>query len=104
MRHTSYAIATASTAASAQTAKRLGVTSTSGVGHLLFEHENATLPAPVHSFLEVGTGPASFEHEHEPQHVLVEQRDVRGIDVELRREIEQAGRLRMEARGHVDEL
>src|SRR4030095_2825828 len=49
----------------------------------LLEHEYAALVAPVHPCFEVGPRAAAFEDEHQPQHVLVEQRDVCRIDVEL---------------------
>src|SRR5919106_47091 len=75
-----------------------------GQGTKFLEHEDASLVAPIHLPFEVRSRPAAFEDEHQAQHVLVEQCDVRRIHVELRREIEQAGGIRMEPRGHVDEL
>src|SRR5687768_14523521 len=70
----------------------------------LLEHEHATLVAPVHACLEVGTRTAALEYEHQPQHVLVEQRDVARVDVELRGEVEQGGGAWMKACRDVDEL
>jgi hypothetical protein len=60
-----------------------------GCEAIFFQHEHAALVAPVHARFEVGARPAPLEDEHQPQHVLVEERDVRRVNVELRREIEQ---------------
>src|SRR3954451_21129234 len=59
-------------------------------------HENAVLVRPVHPPLEVGATREAFQHEERAQELLLHERDVRRIHLELRRHVEQSARVGME--------
>src|SRR5919106_2287568 len=66
-------------------------------------HQDPPLVRPVHALLEVRTRPEPLEHEQAAQEVLVQQGDVRRVDVELGREGQQVWGVGMEAGRSVDE-
>ena len=61
---------------------------------MLLHDQDAPLVQPVHLAFEIGTRPAALQHEQQAQEILVQYRNVCGIDIELRREIDKARRLR----------
>src|SRR5919112_4394488 len=56
---------------------------------LLLVNQHAPLSHPVDPVFEVLALPEAFEHEEQPQQILVEQRDVRRVHVELRGHVAQ---------------
>src|SRR3954471_18915314 len=47
--------------------ERTGCAAATAISTQLFEHQDAPLIAPVHPLLEIGTGAAPLEHEHQTQ-------------------------------------
>src|ERR671919_2358524 len=82
---------------------RMSACGFTGGSGLPLVHQDPLFVRPVHALLEVRTRPEPLEHEQAAQEVLVQQGDVRRVDVELGREGQQVWGVGMEAGRSVDE-
>src|SRR5215208_5907923 len=73
------------------------------INRLALVHEHPPLVAPVHALLEVGPRLEPLEDEKATEELLVEQRDVGRIDLELRGKGKEVLGIGMEARRRIDE-